>query len=266
MEASIEPINVLVVDDEAPARRRLVTLLAKDPEIGRISEAKDGVSAVAAIETERPDVVFLDVQMPGLDGFGVINAIGVAKMPLTVFVTGYDRFAVQAFESDATDYLLKPFGKSRYERTKERIKRRLGELRPVTSADANAFGPELLKLMSRRATPGELWQWILVKTGTSTRLIMTEDIDWVEAAGVYVTLHVEGEEFLYRASLATVASHLDPFQFTRIHRSTVVNLKCIASLKRRRHGEVDVTLKDGTRLMLSRGYREHFERVLGQPI
>jgi len=266
MKTPPEPISVLVVDDEAPARRRLTELLSRDRDITRVLEAKNGVAAVAAIQEERPDIVLLDVQMPGVDGFGVIEALGAEEMPLTVFVTAHDRFALRAFETDAVDYLLKPFGDERFEKTMDRIKRRLRDVRAGSTAEANVFGPELLKLAARRAMPGEFWQWLAVRTRDATRLVMAEDIDWVEAAGVYVTLHVRGEQLLYRAGLAAVANRLDPFQFVRIHKSSVVNLKSIASLERRSHGEFEVVLKDRTHLMLSRSYRAHVERMLGQSL
>jgi two-component system LytT family response regulator len=261
-----EQICVLVVDDEAPARRRLMDLLARDRDVGRVLEARNGVAAVTLIQDEQPDIVLLDVQMPGLDGFGVIDALGAEKMPLTVFVTAYDQFALQAFEADAVDYLLKPFGDARYEKTMNRAKKRLDEIRAGPSGDAGVVGPELLKLVAKRAQPGEIWDWIVVKTRTATRLLMTQDIDWIEAAGVYVTVHVGGEEFLYRAGLATVASRLDPFRFVRIHRSSIVNLKSVAFLERRSHGEFDVVLKDGAHLMMSRNYRADVEAMLGQPL
>jgi len=266
MESHLEPITALVVDDEAPARKRLADLLAKDRSIGKILEAKNGVEAVALIQDTRPDVVFLDVQMPGVDGFGVIDALGAENMPLTVFVTAYDRFALQAFDADAVDYLLKPFGDSRYEKMMARVKKRLGELRAENASDANSFGPELLKLAAQRAKPGEMWEWMVVKKRDATQFVMTQDIDWIEAAGVYVTLHVGTEEFLYRAGLATVASRLDPFRFVRIHRSSVVNIRSVALLERRSHGEFEVVLKDGTRLMLSRSYRAEVEALLGQSL
>jgi two-component system LytT family response regulator len=261
-----EPICVLVVDDEAPARKRLVDLLAKDHEVGRIIEAKNGVAAVPLIQDEQPDIVLLDVQMPGLDGFGVIDALGAENMPLTVFVTAYDQFALQAFEADAVDYLLKPFGDARYEKTMQRAKKRLGDIRSGISKDAGSVGPELLKLVAKRAEPGEVWDWMVVRTRTATRLLMTEEIDWIEAAGVYVTLHAGGEEFLYRTSLGTVASRLDPFRFVRIHRSAIVNLRSVALLERRSHGEFEIMLKDGTHLMLSRNYRAAVEAMLGQSL
>jgi two-component system LytT family response regulator len=266
MTASLEPIRVLVVDDEAPARKRLTDLLAQDRGVGKVLEAKNGVDAVALIQDMHPDIVFLDVQMPGVDGFGVIDALGAENMPLTVFVTAYDQFALQAFDAEAVDYLLKPFGDSRYEKMMERVKKRLGELRAEDADDANSFGPELLKLAAKRAKPGEIWEWMVVKKRDATQFVMTQDIDWIEAAGVYVTLHVGAEEFLYRAGLTTVVNRLDPFRFIRIHRSSVVNLRSVAFLERRSHGEFEVVLKDGTRLMLSRSYREEVETMLGQSL
>jgi two-component system LytT family response regulator len=266
MKASPESIRVLVVDDEAPARKRMMDLLAKDRDVGQILEAKNGVDAVQLIQDAHPDIVFLDVQMPGVDGFGVIDALGAENMPLTVFVTAYDQFAVQAFEAEAIDYLLKPFGDSRYEKMMERVKRRLAESRADDASAPNAFGPEVLKLAARHVEPGEIWNWMVVKKRDATQLVMTQDIDWIEAAGVYVTLHSGGEEFLYRAGLAAVANRLDPSVFVRIHRSSVVNLKAVAFLERRSHGEFEIVLKDGTRLMLSRSYRAEVETVLGQSL
>lgn len=264
MPSQPKPIRALVVDDEAPARTRLTDLLAKDPDFGRILEAQNGVAAVEIIQGVQPDIVFLDMQMPDVDGLGVIGAIGANNMPLTVFVTAYDRFALQAFDADAIDYLLKPFGDERFERAVDRVKGRLHDLRSTNSKNAGCFGPELVKLVEKRTKPGEIWEWIAVKSRDATRLIMTEDIDWIEGAGVYVTLHVKGQEFCYRASMATIASRLDPFRFVRIHRSSIVNLRSVDRLERRSHGEFDVMLKDGGQLMITRSYRSHFEAMLGQ--
>jgi two-component system LytT family response regulator len=262
----LKTLSVLVVDDEAPARRRISDLLAKDRGIDAILAAENGVAAIEMIQRHRPDIVFLDVQMPGVDGFGVIEAIGPEKMPLTVFVTAYDHFAIRAFEVDAIDYLLKPFSDRRYERTMQRVSERLQERHSGDSGGSNPFGPELLKLVARRAKPGEMWDWIAVKSRDTTRLVMTEDIDWIEAAGVYVTVHSKDDSFLYRAGLATVADRLDPFRFVRIHRSHIVNVRSIASLERRSHGEFEVVLKSGIQLMMSRTYRSNVEAILGQPL
>jgi two-component system LytT family response regulator len=263
MNVKPEPLCALVVDDEKPARERLVERLKKDRDIGRILEAEDGIAAVQLIQQTKPDIAFLDVQMPGIDGFGVIDAIGVEHMPLTVFVTAYDHFAVKAFEADAIDYLLKPFGGKRYDATMDRVKRHLHD-RSSRQHNSQLLGPEVAKLIATRNKPGELWDWIVVRSRDDIRLILAEDIDWIRAAGIYVTVHTAGENFLYRASLATVAKRLDPFRFIRIHRSSLVNLRSIALLERRSHGEFEVVLTDGTRLNLSRTYRADLEARLGQ--
>ena len=263
---SPESLCVLVVDDEAPARKRLVALLSKDPDIGQIVEADNGVAAVSKIKSAAPNLVFLDVQMPKVDGFGVIEKVGTANMPLTVFVTAYDQFALAAFEAEAIDYLLKPFGDKRYEKTMARVKARLREDRADHSRDANAFGSSLLALLEQRATPGTLWDRLVIKSQGVTQFVAVDEIDWIEAAGIYVTLHVGGREFLYRAGLANMASRLDPFRFVRIHRSSMVNIKSVALLERRSHGEFNVVLKDGMKLILSRSYRADVETMLGQSL
>ncbi|WP_206366392.1 LytR/AlgR family response regulator transcription factor [Sphingomonas gei] len=266
MASQPKPLCALVVDDEAPARRRICDLLARDDDVASVLRAENGVAAIDMIQRSRPDIVFLDVQMPGVDGFGVVEAIGPENMPLTVFVTAYDHFAIRAFEVEAIDYLLKPFSGRRYEQTMERVKERLADPRPTEGDSAGGFGPELLELVAKRATPGAIWDWIAVKSRDTTRLLMSEDIDWIEAAGVYVTVHSKGDAFLYRAGLAAVANRLDPFRFVRIHRSHIVNVRSIASLERRSHGEFEVMLKTGTRLMMSRTYRGEVEAILGQPL
>lgn len=252
--------RVLVVDDEAPARRRLMDLLCDDSEIESVSEAENGVAAVAAIQSDHPDIVFLDVQMPEVDGFGVIEAIGASQMPPTIFVTAYDRFALKAFDADAVDYLLKPFGTKRFEQAMARAKARLLQSRDHT------LGPNILDLVARRSAPSEIWDWIVIKTGGITRFVMAADIDWVEAAGVYVNLHVQGKEFVYRSSLGAVTKRLDPGKFVRIHRSSAINLRSVVHLEPTSHGEFEVLLKDGARLTLSRHYRAEVEKRLGQSL
>jgi two-component system, LytTR family, response regulator len=252
-------LRALVVDDEAPARKRLRDLLEEDAEIGSITEAENGIAAVAAIENERPDIVFLDVQMPEVDGFAVIEAIGVNRMPLTVFVTAYDHYALKAFDADAVDYLLKPFGNKRFEQALARTKVRL------RGAGQN-LGPSVLGLVARREIPGELWDWIVIKGGGVTRLVMASEIDWIEAAGVYVNLHFQSKECVYRSSLSAVTRRLDPLRFVRIHRSSVVNIKAIVQLEPISHGEFEVLLRDGARLILSRNYRAEVEKRLGQSL
>jgi two-component system LytT family response regulator len=148
----------------------------------------------------------------------------------------------------------------------QRVKARLHDPDHKESDGGNSFGPELLKLIARREKPGEMWDWIAVKSRDTTRLVMTDDIDWIEAAGVYVTVHTKEDSFLYRAGLAAVANRLDPFRFVRIHRSHIVNVRAIASLERRSHGEFEVILKTGAKLMMSRTYRSEVEAILGQPL
>jgi two-component system, LytTR family, response regulator len=258
---SPEPIHVLVADDEAPARQRLIDLLAKDAQIASVAEAEDGEAAVESIEKRRPDLLFLDVQMPELDGLGVIDAIGAAQMPLTVFVTAYDQHAIRAFESNALDYLLKPFSDERFEATMARVKARLDE------RSIGEFGQRILKMVAAAPAGAERrLDRLVVKSAGSTRFIRAIDIDWIEAAGVYVTLHVGGKELLYRAALNDLAERLDPRRFVRVHRSAVVNIESILQLEPMSHGEFEAVLKNGSRTRVSRTYRAQLEKRLGQPL
>lgn len=253
-------MRVLVVDDEAPARKRIVDLLRCDREVESVAEAENGVAAVEAIEKERPDAVFLDVQMPGVDGFGVIEALGVDRMPPVIFVTAYDRYALKAFEADAVDYLLKPFSNKRFELAIAKVKARRKD------PDVGGLGPHVMDLVAKRATPGEIWDWLVIKAGGVTRLVMATEIDWIEAAGVYVNLHIQGKECVYRTSLAAITKRLDPLRFVRIHRSSVVNIKAIVQLEPTSHGEFEVVMRDGARLVLSRNFRADVEKRLGQSL
>ena len=258
---SPEPIRVLVADDETPARQRVIDLLRRDSQIATIVEAADGEAAVEAIQKQQPDLVFLDVQMPELDGLGVIDAIGAAEMPLTVFVTAYDQHAIRAFEANALDYLLKPFSDERFEATMARVKTRLDE-RSITE-----FGQRIMKMVSGAPPAAERrLDRLVVKSGGTTRFIRVVDIDWIEAAGVYVTLHVCGKELLYRAALNDLAERLDPRRFVRVHRSALVNIESIIQLEPMSHGEFEAVIKNGSRARVSRTYRALLEKRLGQPL
>jgi two-component system LytT family response regulator len=255
--------TVLVADDEAPARRRLTDLLAAaplatPPFTTRVIEADDGLLAVDAIRTHRPDVVFLDIQMPELDGLGVIDAVGIDEMPLTVFVTAYDHHAIRAFDANALDYLVKPFSDARFHATLARMRGRLQERR---AADAG-----LARLMASERARRQTLDRLVVKAGGVTRFLTVTEVDWIEAADVYVTLHTAGKQILYRAPLSEMAERLDARRFVRIHRSAIVNIDCVAQLEPLSHGEFDVVLKNGTRLRLSRTYKCHLEERLGQPL
>jgi two-component system LytT family response regulator len=258
--APAERLRALVVDDEAPARQRLVDLLRKDPQVDGVSEAANGKAAVEIIGREAPDVVFLDVQMPELDGLQVIEAVGAAAMPLTVFVTAYDQHAIRAFEANALDYLLKPFSDERWEAALARAKTRLDE------CNLREFGRSVLHMLATRSAPGRYIDRLVVKGSGTTRFIRVTDIDWIEGAGVYVNLHVAGKEFLYRSALNELAGHLDPLRFIRIHRSAIVNIDSILQLQPISHGEFEIVLKDGHRSRLSRTYRRQLEKRLGQSL
>jgi two-component system, LytTR family, response regulator len=258
---TLEPIRVLVADDELPARQRLIDLLQRDGQIASVAEAADGETAVEMIQNQHPDLLFLDVQMPELDGLGVIDAIGAAEMPLTVFVTAYDQHAIRAFEANALDYLLKPFSDERFDAAMTRVKSRLDE------RSMKEFGQRVMKMVSAApAAPERRLDRLVVKAGGTTRFIRVIDIDWIEAAGVYVTLHVAGKELLYRAALNDLAEKLDPRRFVRVHRSALINIESVLQLEPISHGEFDVVLKNGSRTRVSRTYRAQLEKRLGQTL
>jgi two-component system LytT family response regulator len=198
--------------------------------------------------------------MPELDGLGVIDAVGAAQMPLTIFVTAYDQHAIRAFESNALDYLLKPFSDERFEAALSRAKARLEERR------TSEFGQRMMKMLSAAPQAQRPWDRLVVKSGGSTRFIRVVEIDWIEAAGIYVNLHVAGQQLLYRASLHELAERLDPRRFVRVHRSAIVNIESIVQLEPISHGEFDVVLKNGARTRVSRSYRALLENRIGQPL
>ncbi|HEV3199670.1 MAG TPA: LytTR family DNA-binding domain-containing protein [Bryobacteraceae bacterium] len=253
-------ISVLVVDDELPARQRLVDLLRQDAQVGTILEAGNGRTARDLILSRRPDLVFLDVQMPEMDGLGVVDAVGAQNMPLTIFVTAYDQHAIRAFEANALDYLLKPFSDERHAAAMTRVKSRLDEQSILD------FGQRMLQLAAHAGTPGRLLDRLVVKSGGTTRFIPVAEVDWIEAAGVYANLHVAGKQILYRASLSGLAERLDPERFIRVHRSAIVNIESIVRLEPISHGEFAVVLKDGSRPRVSRSYRHHLEKRVGQSL
>ncbi|HEX4228763.1 MAG TPA: LytTR family DNA-binding domain-containing protein [Bryobacteraceae bacterium] len=255
-----EGIRVLVVDDEAPARQRLSDLLRQNSYVRAILEARNGQIAVEMIESARLDLIFLDVQMPELDGLAVVETIGVARMPLTVFVTAYDQHAIRAFEANALDYLLKPFSDERLEATMARAKVRLDE------RSMREFAHGVLRMISERPSTERHLDRLVVKSGGTTRFIRVADIDWIEGAGVYVNLHLAGKELLYRAALNDLAENLDPMRFIRVHRSAIVNIDSILHLEPISHGEFEVILKCGARSRVSRTYRALLEKRLGHSL
>jgi len=258
--SELHAYRVLVVDDEPPARQRLRELLDGDPDIGEITEAENGLDAVEAILRENPDVVFLDVQMPGLDGLGVIETIGIERMPVSIFVTAFDQHAVRAFESAAIDYVLKPYGDERMEAAFSRAKARLDD------KYVREVGQSVLKLLDDHRLEKPFLDRVVIRERDKTELIRVESIDCIESAGVYVALHVGSERIIHRAALGELIGRLDPRRFVRVHRSTVVNIDSILHLEPASHGEFDLVLRSGHRVHVSRTFRPLLEARLGQPL
>jgi two-component system LytT family response regulator len=257
-------IRTVIVDDEPLARQRLRRLLEADPDIAVVGECGDGPQALADLRELRPDLVFLDVQMPALDGFGVLEGLAGTALPVVVFVTAHDRYALKAFEVHALDYLLKPFDKARFASALGRAKAQVRQGRG--SALGAALDDRLQELLqtvqSRRPAPERL----MIKSGGRIYFVRIADVDWIEAAGNYVRLHVGKEDHLLRESLTALERQLDRARFVRIHRSTVVNLERIRELQPAFHGDYVVILHDGTELALSRGCRDRLEQSLGQAL
>lgn len=249
-------IRALVVDDEPLARDRVLSLLQQEDDVEVIGECHDGTQAVAAIHNQAPDLVFLDVQMPGHNGFEVIEAVGAERMPTVVFVTAYDEYALRAFEVHALDYLLKPFGRERFRETMQHARASIDRRR---SSD---LGRRLLALVNDvKPEPSKL-ERLVVKSGGRVFFLRTDQIDWIEAAGNYVRLHLGEESHLFRETMTRMEARLDARQFVRIHRSRIVNTDRVKELQPWFNGEYVVVLQSGTRLTLSRGYRDKLQEQL----
>jgi two-component system, LytTR family, response regulator len=252
--------RVLIVDDEPLARERLRTLLSDEPGMEIAGEAADGASAADAIRALSPDLVFLDVQMPGSTGFDVIERVGADKMPFVVFVTAYDRYALRAFDVHALDYLLKPFDRDRF---RQAIARARQQLERRTGGDIER---RLMALVKDLKPAQSRVDRFVVKSGGRVFFVRNDEIDWIEAAGNYVKLHVGTDSHLFRETMNSVEARLDPDLFFRIHRSHIVNIERIRELQPWFNGEYVVFLKNGTRLTLSRGYRERLQERVGRTI
>lgn len=232
-------MKVLIVDDEPLARQVVRLLAATDRELTIVGECS-GIDAVEQIQRLRPDILFLDIQMPEVDGFEVLERVGADSVPAIVFITAHDDFALRAFEVHALDYLLKPFDDRRFftalSRAKERVRARAGAAAPVKR--------------------------FLVRTREKVLFIRSEDIDWVEAADYYVSIHTGGKAYLLRQTMMELERQLDPAKFVRVHRSAIVNLDRVAEMHPLFRGDCLLVLQDGTRLRMSRARREEFERRL----
>ncbi len=247
-------IRVLIVDDESWARRRLAAFLQSVGDVQVVGECGNGAEAVEAIRDLAPDLAFLDVQMPEFNGFEVLQSIGPDRMPLVVFATAYDDYAVRAFEAHALDYLLKPFGEERLRQAVVRAREELGRKRVW------AGGLEALVLELRRER--RYLRRLVVKAGGRVIFLRAADVDWFEAAGNYVTLHVGTVQHLIRDTVGALETKLDPELFVRIHRSTIVNLDRVRELSPWFRGEQMITLKDGTSLAVGRAFRRRLQRFV----
>ena len=250
-------IRTLIVDDEPLGRERIRTLLASDPEIEVIGECADGRQAITAIEQRNPDLVFLDVQMPEVDGFSVLEAICSECMPVIIFVTAYDRYAVQAFEVHALDYLLKSYDRERFSAAVQRAKEEIQRSRE------GVLNERLVGLLENLQTKKDRLTRLVIKSAGRIVFLRVEEIDWIEAADNYVRVHAGKESHLIRETLQSLEKRLDPGKFLRIHRSFLVNLDRIRELRPIFHGDYAVKLADGTELTLSRNYREKLLEPLG---
>jgi two-component system LytT family response regulator len=253
-------IRAFIVDDEPLARQRLRTLLESDADIEIAGECADGCQAVAALQEHKPDLLFLDVQMPRLDGFGVLAALRDVYLPVVIFVTAHDRYALQAFEVHALDYLLKPFDRERFRTALERAK---AQVRREQSGEVNQ---RLLALLQHVHETNKHLERLVVKSAGRVCFVRLEDIDWIEAAANYVRLHVGKETHLLRESLSGLEARLDGKRFLRIHRSFIVNIERIRELQPAFHGDYVIILQDGTELTLSRGYRDKLQELLGNSL
>jgi two-component system LytT family response regulator len=256
MKSDKKHISVVIVDDEPLAREGIRQLLAPHDDIEIVGEANDGVQAVELIEAKNPDLVFLDIQMPELDGFGVVKEIGAANMPEVIFVTAFDEFALRAFEVHALDYLLKPIDPERFAEAVVRAKIH------IETRDSTAMSEKLVQLLKDIPSRRQYLQRLAIKSTGKVIFVNTSDIDWIEANGDYVLVHSQGKKNLLREKISELSGKLDPNHFARIHRSTIVNINRINNLEPMFYGDYAVHLHNGTKLTLSRSYRDKLFSLL----
>jgi len=250
-------MNVLIVDDEPLAREGIALLLRDEATVTGMAQARNGAEAVAMIRTERPDLLLLDVQMPELDGFGVLKELGADAIPPVIFITAHDKYAIQAFEVNAIDYLLKPVTRERFSQALCRVRERLS-----AQGTDNRHVASLLQQLS---TQPKYLSRIALRAGGRISFVGVEDILYVQAAENYVQLHLKGSRHLLHVPIATLESSLDPSMFLRIHRSLIVNLRHIQELETGPHGEYIVLLQGGARLQSSRSYHDKIKTWAANP-
>ncbi|HEX6215028.1 MAG TPA: LytTR family transcriptional regulator DNA-binding domain-containing protein [Vicinamibacterales bacterium] len=251
-------LRVVIVDDEPPARARLRRLLKAHDAVEIAAECGDGAAAVQAIESAQPDLVLLDVQMPELDGFDVLRALDMPRLPAVIFVTAFDSYALRAFEVHALDYVVKPVDAARFDRALSHARQRISEQRSA--------GEGLTNLIRELARDRTHLKRIPVRSEGRVKVIDLADVDWMSAADNYVTLHVGGQEYLLRDTLSALEQRLDAGDFVRVHRSTIVRVDRIAELLPDLHGDYRIRLKNGSEVALSRTYRPRLEERFGRPL
>ena len=246
-------IRALIVDDEPLAREWVRSAVAEDPEVEVIGEAGNGFEAAEAIRRLKPDLVFLDVQMPGLDGFGVIEALSPEEIPPIVFVTAFDQYAVRAFEANAVDYLMKPFSRERVDEAVRRVREQ------VKGRSLEDFRESIGKIVEKIRRDRSYPEWVLLKADGKNVFVKVRDIDWIESSRNNVRIHVGPNIYLLHETTTAIASRLDPKKFLRIHRSAIVNIERIKELHPWFNGDYAVILRDGTQLTLSASYRDRLK-------
>ena len=249
-------IRALIADDEPLIREFLRGRLEAIGDVCVVAEAGDGAEAIEQIRAHAPDVVFLDIQMPGCDGFGVIRDVGTAKMPLVVFVTAYDDYAIQAFEVHAVDYLLKPFDQDRVRTAVDRVRERLA------AREGAQLAERLEKVLAALGGDRDRRHTLPVRIGERIDLLRIADIDWVQAESNYVTIHAGPRELVIRETLGSLERKLDPKTFARVHRSYIVNVTRVKQLHPLFHGEYELVLQDGTRIGTGRTYTHVVQRLV----
>lgn len=258
-------IRVMICDDEPLARSYLRGLIESEPECELVAECNDVDEAIAAIESLSPDLVFLDIQMPGQSGLEVIEEIGHAEMPYTVFVTAHDRYAIPAFERQALDYLLKPFTEERFRKSMQRVRAQLLLRRDAQWAAKlrDVLVETAAPVASSGAEPQETAEIIPVRVGGRTVLVRTAEVEWIEAADCYVNLRKGKEQFLHREAMQSLESRLNQRKFIRVHRGAIINVDFAKELRLESNGTTSVIMKDGTSLPLSRRRKKDVEKLLG---
>jgi two-component system, LytTR family, response regulator len=273
---SEQPIRTLIVDDEALARRGIELRLAHHADVTIVAQCQNGREAIATVMREKPDLMFLDIQMPGLSGLEVLARLPQEVLPMIIFVTAFDRYALEAFDAQAVDYLLKPINEARFGQALERVRtyrrqrnalaqrEKLMRLLAATQGAGSVDEQTLqTQLESELAPGGEQYPGILpIRDEVGTVRLDVRTIDWIDAAGDYMCVHAEGRTYVLRETMKALEAVLDPRMFQRVHRSTIVNVQRVRRLRPHTNGEYFLTLEDGQEIKLSRSYRDRVDRLL----